>query len=82
MAVAHHSRKATGAALGIMGMVSCCAAAVCGRHRRMTYRHRHVAPMLRERSFGNFGPIKLVLVRASVISFCSPILNWRKQFQF
>lgn len=85
MAVDLVPRKATGAALGIVGMASYAAAAlqdiVSGQLIDKNITHQLIDGQMTD--VYNFGPVAIFWVGASIISFLLPILNWhRKQEQF
>ena len=82
MAVSIVPRKATGAALGIMGMVSYIAAGMQDVISGWLI-DSHTSLDAAGAKLYNFGPVAWFWFGASVISFLLPILNWRrKQFQF
>lgn len=82
MAVSIVPRKATGAALGIMGMVSYIAAGMQDVISGWLI-DSHTSLDAAGAKLYNFGPVAWFWFGASVISFLLPILNWRrKQSQF
>lgn len=84
MAVDLVPRKATGAALGIVGLASYVAASiqdiVSGRLIDANMTEVMFAAGEMEKVY-DFGPVGIFWIAASIISFLLPILNWRRKQQ-
>lgn len=80
MAVDIVPREATGAALGIVGIMSYCAAGIQDVVSGWLI-DSHITTTIDGCKHYDFGPVGLFWLIATVISFLFPLLNWRSQKQ-
>lgn len=80
MAVDIVPREATGAALGIVGIMSYCAAGIQDVVSGWLI-DSHIITTIDGCKHYDFGPVGLFWLIATVISFLFPLLNWRSQKQ-
>ena len=80
MAVDIFPRLATGAALGIFGIMSYCAAGIQDVVSGWLI-DSHITTTIDGCKHYDFGPVGLFWLIATVISFLFPLLNWRSQKQ-
>ncbi|MBO5418870.1 MAG: MFS transporter [Bacteroidales bacterium] len=79
MAVDIVPRKATGAALGVVGISSYVAAAL--QDITSGYLIQCNTEMVNGVDMYDFGPVSIFWIAASVVSFILPVLNWKKMKQ-